>query len=77
MGPDATSCLDLDECIIDPDVRVKNARIRLVNLLTYGGRFARMVNVKMFWVHSNVCATMVSLYLKTFSWDVWMMTSVP
>ena len=20
MGPDATSCLDLDECIIDPEV---------------------------------------------------------
>ena len=56
MGPDASSCLDLDECTIDPEVK-------LFWFLPHGfllNRFVAKVNARISWDRSNASATTVS-----------------
>ena len=52
MGPDATSCLDLDECIIDPEVTHHECIKYLPSQLL--SRFVRMENAKTCWDPLNV-----------------------
>ena len=55
MGPDASSCLDLDECTIDPEVKLFwfFPHDFLLN------RFVAKVNARISWDRSNASATTV------------------
>ena len=76
MGPDATSCLDLDECIINPDVRRSfTLHLERDDALTLF-RFVKMGNV-------STCSEPTTVFVMTASQSttVWrraalMMTSV-
>ena len=60
MGPDATSCLDLDECIINPDVRRSfTQHLERDDALTLF-RFVKMGNV-------STCSEPTTVFVMTAS----------
>ena len=73
MGPDASSCLDLDECIIEPEViNTRNYFFISKNIC----RFARMENASIYLVPTSVSVMTASLSKTVSRRAALMMTSV-
>ena len=76
MGPDATSCLDLDECIINPDVRRSfTLHLERDDALTLF-RFVKMENVSTCSDPTTVFVMTASQYTKAWRKAALMMTNV-
>ena len=75
MGPDASSCLDLDECIIEPEVTTATSAI--VFLMNDHFRFVDRASARTSWDPSNVSVTTASPSRTGWRTAVPTMTSAP